>query len=107
QNYSQWLDGQLLETPDWSPDGQYVTFVKRNAGTNDRDIWIINRSAADISQAVRVTSGPADDSQPRFSADGNSIFFISNRVDRYGVTGVYGTERRGTNIWSVAHFDRP
>lgn len=107
QNYSQWLDGQFLETPDWSPDGQYVTFVKRNAGTNDRDIWIINRSAADISQAVRVTSGPADDSQPRFSADGNSIFFISNRVDRYGVTGVYGTERRGTNIWSVAHFDRP
>jgi Tol biopolymer transport system component len=56
---------------------------------------------------VRVTSGPADDSQPRFSADGNSIFFISNRVDRYGVTGVYGTERRGTNVWSVAHFDRP
>jgi len=105
--FTQWLDGVAFETPDWSPDGQYVVFVQRNPGTNDRDIWIINRGATDISQAVRVTSGPADDSQPRFSSDGNSIYFVSNRVDRYGVTGVTGTERRGTNIWSVAHFDRP
>jgi len=103
----EWLLGGKVETPDWSPDGHYVTFVLRNPGTNDRDIWIINRAAADISAAVRVTSGPADDSQPRFSADGNSIFFISNRVDRYGVTGINGTERRGTNVWSVSEFDRP
>jgi hypothetical protein len=96
-----------LQTPDWSPDGRYIVFTRRNPGTNDRDIWIMSRGATDISQAVRVTSGPADDSQPRFSADGNSIFFVSNRVNRYGVTGIYGTERRGTNIWSVAHFDRP
>lgn len=105
--WQEWLVGAQIQTPSWSPDGQYVTFTMRNPGANDRDIWIINRSAADISQAVRVTSGPADDSQPRFSADGNSIFFISNRIDRYGVTGIYGTERRGTNIWSVSQFDRP
>lgn len=101
-----WLFDAQVQTPDWSPDGLHVTFAKKNPGTNDGDIWIINRAANDISQAVRVTSGPADDSQPRFSNDG-SIFFVSNRVDRYGVTGVNGTERRGRNIWSVAQFDRP
>lgn len=105
--YNVWLSGAQIQTPDWSPDGQHVVFAMKNAGTNERDLWIINRAASDISEAVRITSGPADDSQPRFSADGNQIFFVSNRVDRYGVTGITGTERRGTNIWSVAQFDRP
>jgi hypothetical protein len=96
-----------IEEPDWSADGQHVVYARRNAVTNERDIWIINRAATDISQAVRVTSGIADDSHPRFSADGNTIFFVSNRADHYGLNGVYVTERRGTNIWSVAQFDKP
>jgi hypothetical protein len=107
ENWRVWLSGVQIEAPDWSPDGQHVVFAMKNAGTNERDIWIINRASADISGAVRVTSGPANDSQPRFSADGNSIFFISNRVDHYGLNGIYGTERRGTDIWSVAQFDKP
>ena len=102
-----WLSGADIESPDWSPDGQYVVFAKRNTGTNERDIWIIRRSAADLSQAVRVTFGAANETQPRFSADGNAIFFVSNRSDRYGLNGVFGTERRGTNVWSVTRFDRP
>jgi hypothetical protein len=96
-----------IEDPDWSEDGRYVIYARPNAGTGERDIWIISRAATDISQAVRVTSGRADDSHPRFSDDGNTIFFISNRVDHYGLNGVYGTERRGTNVWSVAQFDKP
>jgi Tol biopolymer transport system component len=102
-----WLVGSGAEEPDWSPDGNHIVFARKNTGTNERDIWIINRAASDFSAAVRVTSGPADESHPRFAQDGSSIFFVSNRVDRYGLNGVYGTERRGTNIWSVARFDRP
>lgn len=105
--WTQWLISAPIRDTDWSPDGKHVVFTLKNPGTNDRDIWIINRAAADISEAVRVTSGPADDSQPRFSHDGSQIFFVSNRVDRYGVVGVNRTERRGRNIWSVAQFDRP
>jgi hypothetical protein len=96
-----------IEEPDWSADGRYVVYARTNAVTHDRDIWIINRAATDISQAVRVTSGIADDSHPRFSADGNTIFFVSNRVDHYGLNGVNGTERRGRDVWSVAQFDKP
>ena len=102
-----WLSDTRVSEPDWSPDGTHIVFARKNVGSTDRDIWIINRAASDISAAVRITSGPADDSHPRFSRDGASVFFVSNRVDRYGFNGNFGIERRGANIWSVARFDRP
>jgi hypothetical protein len=102
-----WLpDGAATEC-DWSPDGQHIVYAKKNAVSGDRDIWIINSASSDTTSAIRVTSGPADDSHPRFSPDGTAIFFVSNRADHYGLNGIYNTERRGTNIWSVARFDRP
>ena len=56
---------------------------------------------------MRVTTGPADEFHPRFSSDGSKIFFLSNRTDAYGADGVFDTERRGVNIWSVSRFDLP
>lgn len=91
---------------DWSPDGQYLTFTRSNA-SGDRDIWVLRSDATSPSQAVRVTRGPADDAHPRFSFDGTKIYFVSNRADRYGLNGIFGTERRGYNVWSVSQFDRP
>ncbi len=93
--------------PDWSQDGQYFVYSRRNPGATERDIWIVRADTNDPANAVRVTSGPADDSHPRFSPDGQTIYFVSNRTDRYGLNGIYGTERRGTNLWAVRLFDRP
>jgi len=101
-----WLADTSATEPDWSPDGQHVVFVRKNL-EGDRDIWIINAASSNPNDAVRVTHGLADDSHPRFSADGTQIFFVSNRTDRYGLNGVYTTERRGTNIWTVRRFDKP
>jgi len=101
-----WLPDSFAFDPDWSPDGQYIIFTRRNL-EGDRDIWIINAGSNDKTQAIRVTRGPADDSHPRFSSDGSTIFFVSNRADRYGYNGLFETERRGTNIWAVARFDKP
>ena len=101
-----YLDDIDASEPDWSSDGQYVVFADRNS-TGDRDIWIIRADTNNRNNAIRLTSGPADDGHPRFSADGNTIVFVSNRADRYGLNGIYGTERRGYNIWSVSRFDRP
>jgi hypothetical protein len=103
----QWLPDSSAAEADWSPDGQHIVYAKPNVLTGDRDIWIINAGSSDPSTAVRVTSGPADDSHPRFSDDGASIFFVSNRADNYGLNGIFNTERRGTNIWSVSRFDTP
>jgi WD40 repeat protein len=102
-----WLDDVGAMEPDWSPDGQRIVFVKRMPGRTDRDIWLMNAHASDISSAVHVTSGIADEFHPRFSSDGLKIFFVSNRIDGYGANGFFDTERRGFNIWSVARFDLP
>jgi len=93
--------------PDWSRDGQYIVYSRRNPGTAERDIWIMRSDTNEPANAIRVTSGPADDSHPRFSPDGLTIYFVSTRADRYGLNGIYNTERRGTNLWSVRLFDRP
>jgi hypothetical protein len=102
-----WLADTTVAEPDWSSDGQYICFSRRAPGATDRDIWIIATNATSFSQAVRVTRGPADDSHPRFSKDGQSIFFVSNRQDRYGLNGIFATERRGTNLWRVWRYDLP
>ena len=101
-----WLNDLGATEPDWSPDGLHIVFVRKNL-IGDRDIWIINAASSNPNDAVRVTRGPADDAHPRFSADGTKIYFVSNRGNKYGLNGVYDTERRGTNIWSVARFDKP
>jgi len=103
----QWLADSSAADADWSPDAQFVVFTKRDPISGDRDIWIINAGSNDPLTGKRVTFGPADDSRPRFSPDGTAIFFVSNRVDHYGLNGIYNTERRGTNIWTVTRFDRP
>ncbi len=103
----QWLPDSTATDVDWSPDGSHIIFTKRNPVSGDRDIWIINAGSNDPSTERRVTFGPADDSRPRFSPDGTAIFFVSDRVDHYGLNGIYNTERRGTNIWTVTRFDRP
>ncbi|MGH7681419.1 MAG: hypothetical protein ACRENN_05475 [Candidatus Eiseniibacteriota bacterium] len=102
----QWLADSAAAELDWSPNGQYIAYSKLNP-LGDRDIWIISAAAADPAAAERVTFGPADDSHPRFSPDGLAIFFVSNRTDHYGLNGIFNTERRGTNIWSVSKFDLP
>lgn len=105
--FAVWLSDLLGFEPDWSPDGQHIVFAKRAPGRTDRDIWIINAGASGVSAAKRVASGPADEFHPRFSSDGSKIFFMSNRVDGYSANGVYETERRGVNVWSVGRFDLP
>jgi Tol biopolymer transport system component len=105
--FPQWLADSAATDLDWSPDGHHIVFAKRAPGRTDRDLWIINANSSDRASAVPVTRGIADEFHPRFSSDGTKIFFVSNRVDQYGANGVYDTERRGTNIWSVSRFDRP
>jgi hypothetical protein len=102
-----WIADTLALEPDWSPDGHFIVFSKRSPGRLDRDLWIINAAAASTASARQITFGPADDFHPRFSSDGIAIYFMSNRVDGYGTNGIYETERRGVNVWSMSRFDRP
>jgi serine/threonine protein kinase len=69
--------------PSWSPDGTKLLFV--GPGGSDQfgndlgsDIWVINEDGTEIKN---VTHHAADDSQPDWSPDGNTIVFNSDRIN--------------------------
>lgn len=66
-----------------SPDGKWVAYVvtsvdmKENA--NDADVWLVSTAGGD---PIRLTTSKKNDNQPRWSADGKKIAFISAREEK-------------------------
>lgn len=71
---------QRVSDPRVSPDGSRVAFVVRTtdieANKGRLDLWL---AATDGSFVRRLTSHEASDQQPRWSADGQTIYFVSTR----------------------------
>jgi dipeptidyl aminopeptidase/acylaminoacyl peptidase len=69
-----------ISDPQVSPDGNWVVFVMRQtnleANKGRTDLWLVR---ADGTALTRLTSHPESDSNPRWSADGKSVWFISTR----------------------------
>ncbi|MFQ5350675.1 MAG: TolB family protein, partial [Thermoanaerobaculia bacterium] len=69
-----------LSDPQVSPDGDTVVFVRRTADLEaDRgrtDLWAVG---VDGSAMRQLTTHEASDFNPRWSADGGSVFFLSTR----------------------------
>lgn len=75
-----------VSDPQLSPDGKWVAFVitevdKPNNKTNS-DIWII---PSDGGEARQLTYSPKQDRHPRWSPNGKSIAFESNRNGTYQI----------------------
>jgi len=72
---------QLVEDPQASPGGQHIAWVvtclDKEKDTYLSTLWIAN---ADGSDQRKLTSGAARDSGPRWSPNGNTIAFVSNRA---------------------------
>jgi Tol biopolymer transport system component len=68
--------------PDWSPDGEWITFSMRG------DIWKIPPTGG---EAVGLTEGPEYYFEPAWSPDGESIAFTVDLGERYGI-GIMDTE---------------
>jgi dipeptidyl aminopeptidase/acylaminoacyl peptidase len=77
--------------PQVSPNGRYVVYVRREADLEANrgrtDLWLVDLQA-DTPMPRRLTQSSANDSHPRWSVDGTSIYFLSTR------TG-------STQIWSL------
>ncbi|HJU42678.1 MAG TPA: protein kinase [Vicinamibacterales bacterium] len=73
-------DAGLTAYPALSPDGKFLAYASDRAG-GVMNIWVQQVTGG---EPVRVTDGPADDTEPSFSPDGTVIAFRSER-DRGGV----------------------
>jgi Tol biopolymer transport system component len=68
------LDGSLVGTPRWSPDGQRIAFDLRAEG--NADIFLCNASGGALH---RFVGGTGDEVLPSWSRDGQWLYFASNR----------------------------
>ena len=69
-----------ISGPEVSPDGRWIVFVLSQtdleANRSRTDLWLVG---VDGEGLVRLTSHEASDFNPRWSADGKSLFFLSTR----------------------------
>jgi len=63
--------------PVLSPDETRLAVARADRGAETRDLWVFNLLHG---AGSRLTSDPADDFNPVWSPDGNSIIFTSNRA---------------------------
>jgi len=71
-----------ISGPQPAPDGRHVVFVRRTtdleADRGRTDLWLV---AVEDGRLRQLTSHPAGDHSPRWSPDGASVWFLSNRSD--------------------------
>jgi Tol biopolymer transport system component len=85
-------DAGLTAYPALSRDGRMLAYASDRAG-GIMNIWVRQVGVGD---AVRITTGPVDDTEPSFSPDGTMIAFRSERDGGgiYIVPALGGAERR-------------
>jgi len=69
--------------PVFSPDGTRIAFVRQDAGTKSRDLYVIERSTGSV---VQLTGDAASESSPVWSPDGQLIAYVS---DHEGSSAIY------------------
>ncbi len=78
-------DELLYEGPRWSPDGSRIAVGVWQPG-GSKDIWILDSQGKKMEE---VTHDKAIDGSPAWSADGNYLYFSS---DRTGIFNIYAYE---------------
>ena len=82
--------------PQVSPDGAWVAYTVSVADTvkdkDDTDVWM---ASWDGKQQVRLTRSPAGEHAPRWSPDGRTLAFLSDRDDTREVDQLWLLDRAG------------
>ena len=88
-------DHTQFATPRYSPDGRALAVSVWSAGR--RDLWIYDTEG---SPARRLTMDVAIDEAPRWSADGRTLYFAS---DRTGVPNIFAIDVETERLWQVTN----
>ncbi|MFF0366562.1 S9 family peptidase [Micromonospora sp. NPDC005087] len=78
------VDGCTPQAPALAPSGHLLSYVlaptSRTGDHLNTEVWLFNIDGTDA--AGRVTGDTATESRPRWSADSNTLFFLSDRAER-------------------------
>jgi len=73
---------ERLSDPQVSPDGSWIVFVMQKTDIEEnkgrKDLWLVKADGTELRQ---LTTHIENDSNPRWAADGKTIFFLSKRSD--------------------------
>lgn len=105
---------QLTEgtSPQWSPDGKKLLYIKGDVKKNKARIWICDADGGNQTQ-LSVGSGDFNDIDARWSVDGKKIIFSSNRSLLKGKNNydIYIMDAEGGNLTQLttngSHDDKP
>jgi hypothetical protein len=88
--------------PRVSPDGDILVFTRGRPGS-DADLWYSERQAGRWASPEPLTAlqSPADELGAAFSADGNWLYFYSDRPGGLGGFDIWAS-RRGSEGWEEA-----
>jgi Tol biopolymer transport system component len=75
-------------SPEWSPDQRQIAFTRTNRKGN-AEIYVLTLASRSLR---RLTTNPADDSNPTWSPDGTTIAFVS---DRSGSPAIWTVPAKG------------
>ncbi len=78
-----WLDltdGNVADhSPAWSPDGNWIAFVRRAQQGPGSSIWVMRADGSELREITRP--GPYQDTLPTWSPDSQQIAFIRSQVE--------------------------
>src|SRR4051812_19000385 len=84
------VDSLVVKDVQISPDGTVVAFVVAAIGQADEHpasaIWVAPTDGP--TEAKKLTTGSAHDRGPRWSANGDALYFLSDRAER-GVSQIF------------------
>jgi len=89
-----------------SPDGEWIVYtvsgIDREQDKHVSDLWM---SRWDGSASVQLTATPQSEHSPRWSPDGRSLAFLSDRADAEKGDQVWLLDRRGGEAKQLTRFE--